>query len=194
MSKLFHHWFLLAAASAAAGAALVLTLGVALSASPGGPGLPPVKAALERIAASQRRAGTAATKPGDPGRAVALQTDQPELVGMLGALDAPVPRAEFSPVNAWAGWAGGAYVRVWGGVSGTDPARGLLLVIRAEAIGGVVAHGGSRQTVLPDSTAGGPLRILGATGARLTVANTVGRTFAFDASADRLELLPAPAR
>jgi hypothetical protein len=118
-----------------------------------------------------------------PDPAMARPAEQPEPAwpaGIFQDREAPMPASQFQAVNRWQGEVGNRRLAVYAGYQGTDPTRGLLLILSydnksVDAQGKLIQRPGD-----------GALRILGASGHVLTIRSNSQRQYRYDAATGQL--------
>ena len=120
------------------------------------------------------------------------QADPPRVTGIVADAPAPFPSVAFTAGNQWQGYLNERWIQVYAGALGSDPTRGVLVI--------VAENGGGTDWVLTPAGSG-LLTLVAETNNRLTVASAGGETYYFDvaarAFADSLEqvlptLIPLP--
>jgi aminopeptidase S len=156
--------------------------GAAPPAATAAPDLPAEKQAIADALRQRQATAPRGDKAHDPGRPAPAPVAEQAPVGMLGALNAPVSGSLFTPTSAWAGWAGTTtYYLVWAGYATDSPGTGLVFVERRSG------SAGSLDDTLPSATAlvtpagvSGAVRIVGASGTVLTLADASGAMASFN--------------
>jgi hypothetical protein len=118
-----------------------------------------------------------------PDPAMSRPAEQPEPpwpAGIFQDREAPMPASQFQAVNRWQGEVGNRRLAVYAGYQGTDPTRGLLLILsyNNKSI--------DPQARLIERPGDGALRILGASGHVLTIRSNSERQYRYDAETGQL--------
>ncbi|MFZ5854019.1 MAG: hypothetical protein ACOYXS_05855 [Chloroflexota bacterium] len=154
------------------------------AASPRKDQLPPEKQAMEQRIERDQAQAAPANKATDNGGPLILQTDAPPVVGLGGAIDAPISGSEFIPSGAWAGWTkGGDYVQVWVGARPDEQDRGLLFVLRHVGNGNAIARDQMPTGRLIPVPIPGPLSISSVDRDELVIRNPAGTETRFSPEA-----------
>jgi hypothetical protein len=151
---------------------------------------PPVKLTLEYQIEQTRNAALAGTLPPTNAKGAPptlVSTEPPWPTGIIEDGESPFS-ASFVFKNRWQQVVGGQRIIVFAGSKKSDPSQGVVVVweISTDQVNSV-------NNVYPTSIRDGALRIVAATGLRLTLAGAGGRPFYFDApSRQFVQSLTAP--